>query len=109
MCEIIEWPGYDKDELFRYSRVINEPDFLPLHFIRVFTQTAKLIRTQRGKLFLTSLGRKLFSAEQHGPLQALLFHIAFWHLKLGYFDRYPIDSWPGNQIGIDPRERPVRV
>jgi hypothetical protein len=34
MCGIIEWPDYDKDELVRYYKVINEPDFLPLHFVR---------------------------------------------------------------------------
>ena len=100
MCGIIEWPGYDKNELFCYSRVINEPDFLPLHFIRVLTQSAKLFRMYRGKLVATPLGRKILKGEQYGPLQALLFHVAFWRLNLGYFDRYPVDSWPQNQVGI---------
>ena len=40
MCGIMEWPGYDKDELFSFHTVINEPDFLPLHFIRILTQAA---------------------------------------------------------------------
>jgi hypothetical protein len=100
MCGIIEWPDYDKDELFRYSKVINEPDFLPLHFVRILTQAAKLFRTQRGKLLVTPLGRRILTAEQHGPLQAVLCHVAFWHLNLAYFDRYPIDSWPLTQVGV---------
>jgi hypothetical protein len=29
MVEIIEWPGLDKDELFQFHKVVNEPDFLP--------------------------------------------------------------------------------
>jgi len=99
MCGIIEWPGYDKDELW-YYKVINEPDFLPLHFIRLLIQTAKLVRTHRRKLVPTPLGRRLLAAERHGPLQAVLFHVAFWRLNLGYFDRYPIDSWPQNEIGV---------
>jgi len=99
MCGIIEWPGYDKDELW-YFKVINEPDFLPLHFIRLLIQTAKLVRTHRRKLVPTPLGRRLLAAERHGPLQAVLFHVAFWRLNLGYFDRYPIDSWPQNEIGV---------
>jgi len=33
----IEWPDYDKAELVRYNKVINEPDFLPLHFLRILT------------------------------------------------------------------------
>src|SRR6201987_4803925 len=30
MYGIIQAPDHDKDELFRYQKVINEPDFLPL-------------------------------------------------------------------------------
>ena len=100
MCGIMEWPGYDKDELFRYNKVINEPDFFPLHFIRVLTQAAKLFRSYRGKLVLTPLGRRILRAEQYGPLQAVLFHVAFWRLNLGYFDRYALDIWPQNGVGV---------
>src|SRR5215472_6252415 len=50
MCGLIDWPDYEKEELFRYCKVINEPDFLPLYFIRVLTQAAKLFRTYHGKL-----------------------------------------------------------
>src|SRR6266404_1089687 len=94
MFGIIKAPDYDKAELLSVQKVINEPDFLPLHFIRILTQTAKLSRTHRGKLLPTPLGRRMLAAEQHGPLQALLFHVAFWRLNLSYFDRYPLDSWP---------------
>jgi hypothetical protein len=100
MCEIIEWPDYDKGELFRFNKVINETDFLPLHFIRVLTQAAKLFRTQRGKLVPTRLGKRLLVPEQYGALQAILFRIAFWHINLAYFDRRPLDSWPQNDVGI---------
>ena len=100
MCGIIEWPDYDKDELVRYYKVINEPDFLPLHFVRILAQAAKLLRTHRGKLVPTPLGRRLLAMDQHGPLQAILFHFAFWHLNLAYFDRSPLDSWPLAQVGV---------
>src|SRR5215469_17876647 len=96
----IEWPDYDKAELVQYNKVINEPDFLPLHFIRVLMQAAKLVRTHRGKLVATPLGRRILKADQCGPMHALLFHVAFWHLNLGYFDRYPFGSWPQSQVGI---------
>jgi hypothetical protein len=95
-----EWPDYDKAELVRYNKVINEPDFLPLHFLRVLMQAAKLLRTHRGKLVSTPLGRRILKTEQYGPLQALLFHVAFWRLNLGYFDGYPLESWPQSQVGI---------
>ena len=70
MCGSIECPNYDKDELFRYQKVVNEPDFLPLHFVRILTQAAKLFRTYRGKLVLTPLGRRMLALEQHDGPQA---------------------------------------
>jgi hypothetical protein len=100
MCGIIQAPDYDTAELLRVQKVINEPDFLPLHFVRILTQAARLVRTNRGKLVPTPLGRRILAAEQHGPLQALLFHVALWHMNLGYFDGYPLDSWPQSEAGV---------
>src|SRR5215469_16736764 len=68
----IEWPDYDKAELVRYNKVINEPDFLPLHFLRILAQTAKLLRKSRGTLLPTPLGKRILKADQCGPLHALL-------------------------------------
>jgi len=100
MFGIIQAPDYDKAELLRFQKVINEPDLLPLHFIRILTQAAKLSRTHRRKLLPTPLGRRMLAAEQHGPLQALLFHVALWHMNLAYFDGYPLDSWPQSEVGV---------
>jgi hypothetical protein len=100
MCGIIQAPDYDKAELLRFQKVINEPDLLPLHFTRILAQAAKLSRTRRGKLIPTPLGRRMLAAEQHGPLQAVLFHVALWHMNLAYFDGYPIDSWPLTQVEV---------
>src|ERR1700737_1933498 len=100
MFGIIQAPDYDKTELLRFQKVINEPDLLPLHFIRILTQAAKLSRTHRGKLLPTPMGRRMLAAEQHGPLQALLFHVALWHMNLAYFDGYPLDSWPQSEVGV---------
>lgn len=100
MSGIIQAPDDDKAELLRFQKVINEPDLLPLHFIRILTQAAKLSRTYRGKLLPTPLGRRMLAAEQHGPLQSLLFHVALWHVNLAYFDGYPLDSWPQSEVGV---------
>jgi hypothetical protein len=35
MIEFVEWPGLDKSELFQFHKVVNEPDFLPLHFVHL--------------------------------------------------------------------------
>jgi hypothetical protein len=100
MCRVIEWPDYDKEQLFLYNKVINEPDFLPLHFLRVLTQAARLIRVFRGKLILTRLGKTMLAEERYGALQAFLFHIALWRLNLSYFDQVPLESWPQNDAGV---------
>jgi hypothetical protein len=100
MCRAIEWPDYDKQELFRYNKVINEPDFVPLHFVRLVAQTARLIRALRGKLILTRLGKTMVAEERFGALQAFLFHMTFWHLNLSYFDRAPLASWPQGDVGV---------
>jgi hypothetical protein len=100
MFEIMEWPGLDKEGAYQFHKVINEPDFLPLHFVRVLLQGTKLVRVNRDKLVSTRLGKRMLVPERYGALQALLFHVALWHLKLGYFDRNPVQSWPQNNVGI---------
>jgi hypothetical protein len=100
MCDALTWPGYDKTEEFRLNRVINEPDFLPLHFVRILCEGAGLLRRNRGNLRLTQIGKRVLTAPGRGALQAILFHIAFWRTNLAYFDRIPLPSWPQSDIGI---------
>jgi hypothetical protein len=100
MFEIMEWPGLDKEGAYEFHNVINEPDFLPVHFVRVLMQVTKLVRARRGMLTTTRLGKTMLLPEQYGALQAILFYVALWHLNLGYFDRVPIESWPQNDMGV---------
>lgn len=100
MRELIEWPGYDQADAFRLHKVINEPDFLPLHIVRLLAEAAKLVRTQRSKLVATPLGKSMLSDIRRGSLPAILFHLAFWHMDLGYFGRGLLGSWPQADIGI---------
>ena len=80
--------------------MINEPDFLPLHVVRILAQAATLVRAQRSKLMATPLGKSMLSDARQGSLQAILFHLAFWHMDLGYFGRSLLGSWPQADIGI---------
>jgi hypothetical protein len=100
MCQLIEWPGYDQADAFRLHKVINEPDFLPLHIVRLLAEAAQLVRTHRGKLVMTPLGKSMLSDSRQGSLQAILFHLAFWQMDLGYFGRGLLGSWPQADIGI---------
>ena len=58
-----------------------------------------MMRAQRGKLVATPLGKSLSDARQ-GSLQAILFHLAFWHMDLGYFGRGLLGSWPQADAGV---------
>jgi hypothetical protein len=100
MCKLIEWPGYDQADAFRLHKVINEPDFLPLHIVRLLAEAATLVRAQRGKLVATPLGKSMLGDARQGSLPAILFHLAFWHMDLGYFGRGLLGSWPQADIGI---------
>ena len=61
MCKLIEWPHYDQADAFQFNKVINEPDFMPLHVVRLLAQAATLVRAQRGKLVATPLGKSILS------------------------------------------------
>src|SRR5262245_13973219 len=76
MCKLFEWPDYDQANAFRLNKVINEPDFLPLHVVRQLAQAATLVSAQRGKLVATSLGKSMLSDAKQGSLLALLTHLA---------------------------------
>lgn len=99
MVALFEWPAFDRDQAFRLLKVINEPDFTPLFFVRHLAQTAGLVRRRKGHLRLTQAGRQ---AVQHPPpaMQALLFNIAFRELDLGYFGLNLQGNWPQADLGI---------
>jgi hypothetical protein len=100
MCKLIEWPDYDQANAFRLNKVINEPDFLPLHVVRQLAQAATLVRVQRGKLVPTPLGKSILSDAKRGSLLAVLFHFAFWRMDLSYFGRGLLGSWPQADAGV---------
>jgi Winged helix-turn helix len=85
---------------FRLHKVVNEPDFLPLFFIRHVARFAKLVRPHRGSLRTTGLGKDILAGERHCALRAILFPVTFWHVDLGYFGRGVHGSWPQRDIGI---------
>ena len=100
MRGLIEWPHYNQADAFRLNKVINEPDFLPLHIVRILAQAATLVHAQRGELVTTPLGKSMLSHERQSSLLAILFHIAFWRMDLGYFGRSLLGSWPQAHIGV---------
>jgi hypothetical protein len=100
MCKVIEWPHYDQAEAFRFNKVIIEPDFMPLHIVRMLAEAAKLVRPRKGKLIATPLGKSMLDDVRQGALPAILLHLAFWHMDLEYFGRGLLGSWPQADVGI---------
>jgi len=100
MIDLFTWPGFDKAEAFQFHKVINEPDFLPLFFVRHVAEAATLLRRYKGHLKITPAGRRMLEEPRHRALQAVLFHVALWHLDLSYLSRGLHDGWPQRDAGI---------
>jgi hypothetical protein len=121
MCDRFTWPDFDKADAFELNKVVNEPDFLPLFFVRHVAQAGKLLHRYRGHLRVTAAGRRMLEEPDRRALQAVLFDIALWHLDLGYFGLGPHPGWPQRDAGIvlwslsiaanawQPRERLTRL
>jgi hypothetical protein len=100
MCDTFAWPGFDRTEAFRFTKVVNEPDFFPLFFLRHLAEAAKLVRRRSGFLRIVPAGRRMLDASAQDSLQALLFHIAFWHTDLSLTGRGLLQGWPQREIGL---------
>ena len=81
MCKLIEWPDYNQADAFEFNKVINEPDFLPLHVVRQLAHAATLVRAQRGKLMATPLGKSMLSDTKQPALLAILLSAALARLQ----------------------------
>jgi len=73
MVEAVDWPGLDREQFFALNKVINEPDFLPVHFVRVLLQATKLVRTHRGRLVPTLMGERCLSRGGTEPCRPFFF------------------------------------
>jgi hypothetical protein len=99
MIDQFDWPDFDSAGAFQFHKVINEPDFLPLHFVRLVAAGARLVRQNRGFLKPTALGRDLSKEPRRRALLAILFHVAGWHCDLS-FGRGLYGAWPQRDIGV---------
>lgn len=100
MCDLFTWPEFDKEGAFQFHKVINEPDFLPLYFVRHVVETGKLLRKHKGHLVPSPAGRTMLEETNTQSLQAVLFHLALWHLDLGYLGRGLHHGWLQHDVGI---------
>lgn len=100
MFDVFTWPDFDKTTVTRMNKVINEPDFFPLYFVRNVVESSQLLRKQKDYLRISPSGRRILDASNQPALQAALFHIAMWHLDLEYLGSGLLQSWPQADMGI---------
>ena len=100
MIDLFTWPGFDKAEAFRLHKVINEPDFLPLYFVRHVAESIRLVRQYKGHLKITPVGRQVLEDPSRQALQALLFHTVMWGIDLNYLGRGLHEGWPHGDVGV---------
>lgn len=99
MLDACTWPGFDKADVLRYNKVVNEPDVLPLFFLRHLVMASTLLRRHKGFLRVTPLGRKTLLPQGLPSLQAILFDRTFWGLGLDYLGRGRHGDWPQRDAG----------
>ena len=63
MIDLFDWPDLDKTEARQLNKVINEPDFLPVYFVRLVAEAARLVRRHRGFMKPTSRARHVEGAQ----------------------------------------------
>lgn len=100
MVQEFRWPGYEPEDVWRFSKVLNEPDFLPLHFLHALIDVAGLGRKYKGRFRLTRSGRALSAPEAAGELNAVLFNATCNRYNLAYLDFQPVTESFQPQIGL---------
>ena len=85
--------------LSELHKVINEPDFLPLYFVRHIAQMGTLLRKHKGHLKISPAGRRMLEPANRQALQAVLFHITMWHFDLENLG-WGLHGWPQCDAGV---------
>jgi hypothetical protein len=100
MIQAFNWPKYEEKTLKKYCKVINEQDFLPLHFIHILLRSAGIIRKYKKKVIITKSGKEYLEPRSEGKFFAALFKALVNDFNLAYLDRVPIEQVIQPQIGF---------
>jgi hypothetical protein len=98
MLDMFRWPGLTAADVRSVNKVVNETDFMPLHFLRIILQEARLVRRHKGKLGITRAGAELLEDRAAGVLMRTLFVTTFGRFNLTYLDRTPLERFPQDQV-----------
>lgn len=92
--EHFEWSGKSAEEMFRYSKVINEFEFPPLEVLHQLLITLRLGRHFKGEFRLTKRGAEFAAA----PARMFVELISFFVLQIDHssyarFEERPFGKW----------------
>jgi len=100
MVRDFRWPGFEPDVVWKYNKVLNEPDYVPLYLLHALIDLAGLGRKHKGTFRLSRLGRSLLPPEVAGELNTVLFDVTCNRYNLAYLDRRSIKESFQPQIGL---------
>ena len=121
MCDRFSWPEFDKAGAFQFHKVINEPDFLPLYFVRHIAQTGTLLRKHKGHLKISPAGTTNAPAAEPASATGSIvpYHNVAFRPRISRWGLH--HGWPQRDAGIilwslsiasndwQPRERLSRM
>ena len=100
MLGALQWPHWKPERLLSVTKVVNERDVLPLHFVRILLSLAGLARKYRSRFRLTRKAKPLIEPEAAGRLNALLFTTTFTRYNLAYMDMAVAEDEFAPQSGL---------
>ena len=100
MLGAFDWPGYEAEMIRAVCRVVNEPDFPPIHFLHLVLKEARFARRYGRRLRAAHRAKKLVQNRSGSVLLGELLVATFECLNLTFFDRLPLDDWPQGDVGL---------
>ncbi|PWE30585.1 hypothetical protein DDZ14_14960 [Maritimibacter sp. 55A14] len=92
--DAFDWPGFGAAEAFRYNKVLNEHEFVPLQVVHFLLLERRLGRHYKGGFRPTAKGR-ILAASPAGLFAELIpfFILEVDHASYGRFDEHPCGNW----------------
>lgn len=100
LVDRFQWVDYDPARIWEMNKVVNEPDFTPLHYLHIVLKLGGLARTEKGFLKLTKKGKAMLADDAAGALQVHLFRTTFTRFNPAYLDRNGLEEFFGWQISL---------
>lgn len=92
--ETFDWPGKSAEEMFRFSKVINEYEFPPLEVLHQLLITLRLGRHVKDEFRLTKRGAELARTPSHLFAELIPFFILnVDHASYARFEERPFGTW----------------